>query len=65
MLTNILLVEDNPVDVDLIQRALTNQLDIQFQIEVAEELGEAQLMIQNDKFDIVLTDLNTISNLSF
>jgi CheY-like chemotaxis protein len=56
---HILLAEDNPADVYLIEEALREH-GVEFQLKVAQDGEQAiQLLTQNDaRFDVVLLDLN-------
>ncbi len=56
---HILLAEDNPADVYLIEEALREH-GVQFQLKVAQDGEQAiQLLTQDDaRFDVVLLDLN-------
>ena len=54
---NILLVEDNPGDVMLMEELLLESKRFNFSITNAETLGEGLELAQKDNFDIVLLDL--------
>ncbi len=53
----LLYVEDNPVDVDLVRRALRDRLS-HWQVQVADDLAQARLRIASEApFDLLLIDL--------
>ncbi|MBW2001372.1 MAG: PAS domain S-box protein, partial [Deltaproteobacteria bacterium] len=54
----ILLVEDNPGDVRLIQEFLCDAKMISFQVEVAERLSDGLKALSEGRFDVVLLDLS-------
>jgi two-component system, cell cycle sensor histidine kinase and response regulator CckA len=53
----ILLVEDNPGDVFLLQETLSEITVVQFNVVNVERLAEAQQRLQVDLFDVILLDL--------
>jgi DNA-binding response OmpR family regulator len=53
----ILLVEDNPGDVRLIQEQLSRPRRDEFSLQVATRLSVAHLMLQQNHYDIILLDL--------
>ncbi len=53
----ILLVEDNPGDVFLLQETLSEITVIEFNVVNVERLTEAQNRLQTDVFDVILLDL--------
>ena len=57
MVLNILLVEDNPGDVDLIRMLLPETGSASFHVESAKRLSEAKARLQSNSIDIVLLDL--------
>ena len=54
---NLLVVEDNPGDVRLIQEALSKTTAVTFALTLAESLDQAREALIQQAFDIVLTDL--------
>lgn len=52
---NILLIEDNPADVRLIEEYL-KETSIEFKLTVTERISDAIVKVKND-FDLILTDL--------
>ena len=54
---NVLLVEDNPDDVDLIKESLSEATEAQFEVQTEERLERAQHQFAIREFDIVLLDL--------
>ena len=54
----ILLVEDNPGDVLLLQETLAESLDPKFEIHPVELLAQALTAVDQDHFDVVLLDLS-------
>jgi signal transduction histidine kinase/CheY-like chemotaxis protein len=57
-LIKILLVEDNPGDVLLLQESLAESLDPKFEIHPVEFLAQALEAMEKDRFDAVLLDLS-------
>jgi PAS domain S-box-containing protein len=55
--TQVLLVEDNPMDARLIEEILTESETIEFHLEWAQTLREAQQQLGTGTFDVVLLDL--------
>ena len=55
---NILLVEDNPGDVRLIQENLKDTDNFNFKLDHVFRLSEAKERINKQKFDIILLDLS-------
>ena len=55
---NVLLVEDNPEDVDLVQEGLDAATEAQFEVHTACRLKEAHHQLAARQFDIVLLDLS-------
>lgn len=55
---NVLLLEDNPVDVRLLQEELREAGAGDFHITCAEGLAEALACLERQRFDVVLTDLS-------
>lgn len=55
--TNILLIEDNPGDVRLIQEMLYNAEVMDFSLEVAGILEDGLALIREQQFDVILLDL--------
>ena len=55
---NVLLVEDNPDDVDLVQESLGPATEAQFEAHIACRLKEAHHQLAARQFDIVLLDLS-------
>lgn len=55
---NILIVEDNPADAFLIQFYLEESLIPRFRCQRAEQIRDALELLQNNKFDVLLLDLN-------
>ena len=55
---SILLIEDNPVDVRLIEELLKTSKDLYYELESHPRLSDGLDAIQNDHFDILLLDLN-------
>ncbi len=53
----ILLVEDNPADVRLIQELLSRPSRVEFAIQVATRLRVAHIRLQQGGFDLILLDL--------
>jgi DNA-binding response OmpR family regulator len=53
----ILLIEDNPADVQLIQEQLSRQDREEFAIQVATRLRVAHLRLQQGRYDLILLDL--------
>ncbi len=53
----ILLVEDNPGDVFLLQETLSEITVVQFNVVNVERLSEAEQRLQSDIFDVILLDL--------
>lgn len=53
----ILLVEDNPGDVDLIQIILSESQDYQFHVDNVDRLKKAVSYLQDNKVDVMLLDL--------
>jgi CheY-like chemotaxis protein len=53
----ILLVEDNPADVDLIREMLPESGAILFKIDTVPRLGDALALLKKNRFDMVLLDL--------
>jgi two-component system, NarL family, sensor histidine kinase UhpB len=53
----VLVVENNPTDVDLILKALSNSTPSTFRIELASRLSEALTRLKDDHVDVVLLDL--------
>ena len=54
---HILMVEDNPADVDLIRELLPQKGPVSFQIESVPRLSEALSRLKNEGVDLVLLDL--------
>ncbi len=54
---NVLLVEDSPVDVEIVERTLNEWHGIQFRVERAGSLGAARLLLATTAPDVVLLDL--------
>lgn len=54
----LLLLEDNPADADLLQEILAETTSIHYQITWVELLSEAIGKLQQDDFDVVLSDLS-------
>jgi len=57
MLLNILLVEDNPGDVDLIREMLTKTGMVTFSVESVARLSTALIRLEDGDIDLVLLDL--------
>ena len=55
---NILIIEDNPADASLVAGMLEYCHDPSFQTSKAERLDTALIMLEDEKFDAVLLDLN-------
>jgi signal transduction histidine kinase len=55
--TRVLLIEDNPVDVLLLQAALTKVPEMRTAVTHVEELGEGLQRLDAESFDVVLSDL--------
>lgn len=53
----ILLVEDNPGDVDLIREALSSSKDTIYEIDNVERLSNALIRLSKESYDIILLDL--------
>src|SRR3990172_4335170 len=53
----LLLIEDNPGDVRLVQVALADEAPGEFEVTWVERLADALARIQNERFDAVLCDL--------
>lgn len=58
MSLKILLLEDNPGDIRLVQESALNQDSIHVEWTVANRLGNALAQIQNTTFDLILLDLS-------
>src|SRR5437016_11372982 len=56
--TKLLLVEDNYGDVRLIQEVITQTRTAQFALVHAERLSDAFQRLQEEHFDVILTDLS-------
>lgn len=54
----ILLVEDNPGDVRLVQEALASQNVATFEVTAVSRLGESLIRLGGESFDLVLLDLS-------
>lgn len=57
-LTRILMIEDNFKDVRLIQEMLKEAPSLHFEFKHAERLNKGLEYLKNDKFDVLLLDLN-------
>ena len=57
-LTRILIIEDNFKDVRLIQEMLSEIPSFSFEFKYVERLAEGLECLKNDKFDVLLLDLN-------
>ncbi len=55
---NILLIEDNPADVRLIEELLKKSKDLYYEIESHSRLSDGLNALKNKDFDIILLDLN-------
>ncbi len=55
---NILLIEDDPGDADLLQELLIDEQDITFHITWVERLQLGLERLQQDRFDVILSDLS-------
>ena len=55
--TKVLLIEDSPVDMRLIQEMLTGETDSPFAMECAGQLSEAMEQLDKTHFDVILLDL--------
>ncbi|ARV57376.1 hybrid sensor histidine kinase/response regulator [Nostocales cyanobacterium HT-58-2] len=53
----VLLVEDNPGDVRLLQEFLWDVTSVQFLLKQAEQLHEALCFLEQESFDVILLDL--------
>lgn len=53
----VLLVEDNPGDVRLMQTMLSSEGDLSFQVSTTSRLDEARRMLERETFDAVILDL--------
>ncbi len=53
----LLLLEDNPGDAILVREALAEEAPGEFAVTTAERLADAQMRLQNERFDAVLCDL--------
>ena len=53
----ILLIEDNPGDVDLIREMLTEAGTVSFSVESVQRLSEAMSRLKDNAIDLVLLDL--------
>jgi len=56
--TRILLVEDNPADVRLVQETLASQSTAKFKVVPADCLGAALERLRTERFDAVLLDMS-------
>lgn len=54
---NILLIEDNPGDVRLLQELLKEVTSVQFQLEQADRLSQGVQRLSQQQFDVILLDL--------
>lgn len=63
--TKILMIEDNPRDVRLIQEMLKEVSNFSFEFKQAERLEEGLEYLKNDGFDILLLDLNLPDSTGF
>lgn len=61
-LLRILLVEDNPGDVDLIREMLTETGTVSFSVESVQRLSEALARLKGNSIDLVLLDLGLPDN---
>nr|MBP6610371.1 response regulator [Paludibacter sp.] len=55
---SILLIEDNPGDVRLINELLIENTSLHHQLHVANSLGEGCNLLKNHEFTVILLDLN-------
>lgn len=55
---NILLIEDSPVDRDLVKEYLEDTIFKGYQISEAEKLKEGQVRLESSNFDVLLLDLS-------
>ena len=55
---SVLLVEDNPDDVDLVRDSLSDATEAQFDVHTVDRLSSAQDRFATRQFDIVLLDLS-------
>jgi DNA-binding response OmpR family regulator len=61
----ILLVEDNPGDVRLIQEAMTETDMVEFELEHVDRLSEALARLEVETFDLILLDLMLPDSMGF
>lgn len=54
---NVLIIEDNPADIDLIKEYLEDS-NHNFSINSTDKLGLAEILVSEHKFDIILLDLS-------
>jgi PAS domain S-box-containing protein len=59
---HVLIVEDNPGDVDLIREALSETESVSFQIEAVSTLSEALARLKHEGVDLVLLDLGLLDS---
>jgi signal transduction histidine kinase len=58
----VLIVDDDPVDLELTRRLLAGGLRLRFQVESAQGLDEAVEIMRGRKYDVMLLDLNLPSS---
>jgi signal transduction histidine kinase len=56
--TRLLMVDDDPVDLELTKRLLSKAIRRRFQVDSAQRLNEAVEMVRSHKYDVILLDLN-------
>lgn len=64
-LLKILLVEDNPGDVRLLQEAMAETELVEFELEHADRLSEALTRLEGETFDLILLDLMLPDSMGF